>query len=163
MRKEGAIDREGADDIEEISKTYQRPALTVDGIVVIDDRIVLVKRDRPPFKGELALPGGFVEYGEKVEDAVRREVREETGLSTRIVRLLGVYSDPERDPRGHTISIVFVLEAADKSIVPGSDAATVELLDLDRVPKLAFDHSRIIRDYLRSEALQRSKKAKKHN
>jgi len=163
MRRERAVGREEAEDLGEGLKEYKRPALTVDGVVPIDDKIVLVRRGRAPFKGELALPGGFAEYDETVEDAVRREVKEETGLSTRIVRLLGVYSDPGRDPRGHTVSVVFVLKAAGKDVIAGSDAAAIELVDPDRVPKLAFDHSRIVRDYLRSEAVLRSEKGKKHN
>ena len=78
------------------------PWLTADGVVEKDGAILLVKRGRPPFEGKHALPGGFVEAGETVEEAVMRELREETGLRTRVVRLLGVYSDPERDPRGAT-------------------------------------------------------------
>lgn len=163
MREERRIGREKMEDLDEGSKEYQRPALTVDGIVPIDDKIVLVRRGGPPFRGKLALPGGFVEYGEVVEEAVRREVKEETGLSTSVVRLLGVYSDPGRDPRGHTVSVVFVLEAADRDAVAGSDAAAIELVDPVRAPRLAFDHSSIVRDYLRSEALLRSNRGKKHN
>ncbi len=146
-----------------MSEEYRSPKLTVDGVVVTDGKIVLVRRGRPPFQGELALPGGFVEYGESVEDAVRREVREETGLSADIERLLGVYSDPRRDPRGHTVSVVFVMKAACGQATAGSDAAAVELIALESVPRLAFDHSKIVQDFLRSEAPIRAKDAKKLN
>ncbi|MGD1061263.1 MAG: NUDIX hydrolase [Methanomassiliicoccales archaeon] len=146
-----------------MAKRYRIPNLTVDGVIVIDGKIVLVKRRRPPFEGKLALPGGFVEYGETVEEAVRREVKEETGLSTRIIRLLGVYSDPARDPRGHTVSIAFVLKAASRKLRSGSDAASVELVDLAAVPELAFDHSSMVRDYRKSEAVLGAVWGKKHN
>ncbi len=143
-----------------MAEGHRIPKLTVDGIVVIDGRIVLVRRKNPPFKGELALPGGFVEYGEMVEQAVKREVKEETGLATKVDRLLGIYSDPGRDPRGHTVSAVFVLQALDSELQAGSDAAAVELVDLRELPKLAFDHSRIVQDYIRSRAPKRAKDGK---
>jgi 8-oxo-dGTP diphosphatase len=121
--------------------------VTVDGIVLVDGKLVCVRRGREPFKGRLALPGGFVEYGETVEEAVMREVREETGLETRVVRLVGVYSDPARDPRGHTVGVVFVLEPAGGKLRAGDDAAAVVLVDPENPPPLAFDHSRIIADW----------------
>ncbi|MEM2534555.1 MAG: NUDIX hydrolase, partial [Candidatus Nezhaarchaeales archaeon] len=84
----------------------RRPLVTVDGVVVRSvGSIVLVRRRRPPYEGYWALPGGFVEYGETVEEAVKREVEEETGLIVDIKGLIGVYSKPDRDPRGHVISI----------------------------------------------------------
>ena len=111
----------------------------------------------------LALPGGFVEYGETVEEAVRREVKEETGLSTDIERLLGVYSDPKRDPRGHTVNVAFVLKSRESTPSAGSDAADVVLVDVKDLPRMAFDHSAIVQDYLRTERLLKAKKGKKHN
>ncbi|HVO77589.1 MAG TPA: NUDIX hydrolase [Methanomassiliicoccales archaeon] len=142
---------------------HRNPKLTVDGIIVIEGKIVLVRRRNPPFQGELALPGGFVEYGETVEEAVAREVEEETGLAAAVERLLGVYSDPGRDPRGHTVSVVFVMGKQRGSVRAGSDAAGVEMVDLDSLPKLAFDHSRIVEDYVRSEASMRSNHGKRLN
>ena len=85
------------------------PLLTVDGVVVEDGAVLLIRRRNPPFAGQYALPGGFVDVGETVEAAVVREVQEETGLATAIERLLGVYSDPTRDPRGHTVSVTYLV------------------------------------------------------
>ena len=128
---------------------YKTPSLTVDGAVIKNDMILLVKRKHQPFKGKWALPGGFVEYGEKVEDAVVREVFEETGLKTKIVDLVGVYSDPGRDPRGHTVTIVYLLEVVDGELKEGDDASDVKFFDLKRLPTLSFDHDKIIKDILR--------------
>ena len=129
---------------------HKIPALTVDGIVILEGQLVLIRRKNPPFQGAFALPGGFVEYGETVEEAVVREVEEETGLLTRIKNMVGVYSDPDRDPRGHTVSIAFELETISGSLQAGDDASTASLHPLDKLPELAFDHSRIIKYYLRS-------------
>ena len=124
------------------------PALTVDGIVPLDGKIVLIRRGKPPFEGSHALPGGFVEYGETVEDAVVREILEETGLRTRVRRLIGVYSDPQRDPRGHTISVVFELEVVGGEMKGGDDALEAKAFKTDDLPTLAFDHEKILKDYL---------------
>jgi len=88
---------------------YRNPALTVDGLVVLDQRLLLIRRGRYPFEGMLALPGGFVEYGETVEVAVVREMAEETGLACRVGKLVTVASRPDRDPRKHCVTIVFEL------------------------------------------------------
>jgi 8-oxo-dGTP diphosphatase len=124
-----------------------RPSLTVDGIVVIENRLVLIQRKNEPFKGMWALPGGFVEFKERVEDAVVREMEEETGLKTRVHALVGVYSDPDRDPRGHTVSAVFHLEKIGGELRAASDAKNVDLFSLDELPELAFDHSDIVDDF----------------
>lgn len=129
---------------------YKNPKLTVDGIVKRDEKVLLIKRKKEPFKNMWALPGGFVNYGEKVEDAVIREVKEETGLDTRVERLFGVYSDPDRDPRGHTVSIVFVLQIVGGELRGGDDACDAKFFPLDDLPELAFDHSRILSDFRRS-------------
>ena len=128
---------------------YKSPKLTVDGIILEDGMILLIKRENTPFKGKWALPGGFVEYGEKTEDAVVREVFEETGLKTKISRLVGVYSDPKRDPRGHTITIVYTLEICGGNMKSGDDASDVKKFNTDNLPELSFDHDCIIQDVLR--------------
>jgi len=125
---------------------YKSPSLAVDGVVFKDNTVLLVKRKNDPFKGFWALPGGFVEYGEKVEDSVVREVSEETGLETRVNRLVGVYSDPSRDPRGHIVSVVFLLNIVGGVLKSGDDAAEARFFKVDDLPRLSFDHSIIIKD-----------------
>lgn len=129
----------------------QTPLLTVDVIIELVDRpdepIVLIERRHPPHGW--ALPGGFVDIGETVEQAAVREAAEETGLKVKLVRLLGVYSDPSRDPRGHTASVVFVGEARGTPKA-ADDARAVGVYAADAAPALAFDHGAILQDYLRS-------------
>jgi len=124
------------------------PALTTD-CVIFDPaaRVLLIRRGHEPFRGAYALPGGFVEVGETTESACRREVEEETGLEVNDLRLLGVYSNPNRDPRGHTVSIAYVTRLA-ASVVPrsGSDAASAEWVSDWRNLNLAFDHAEILAD-----------------
>jgi 8-oxo-dGTP diphosphatase len=124
------------------------PALAVDLVIELVDRpgrpIVLIERRNPP-PGH-ALPGGFVDIGETVEDAARREALEETGLGVELRSLLGVYSDPERDSRGHTVSVVYVAESHGDPRA-GDDAARVLVTRLDALPRLVFDHARILADY----------------
>ncbi|AKG90804.1 ADP-ribose pyrophosphatase [Geoglobus ahangari] len=120
--------------------------LTVDAIVPYKGGIVLIKRRNDPYRGYYALPGGIVEYGERVEDAVVREVREETGLECRVRKLVGVYSDPERDPRGHFVSVCFLVEVTGGELKADSDAAEVKVFKLGELPELAFDHEKMIRD-----------------
>ncbi|OYT59518.1 ADP-ribose pyrophosphatase [Thermoplasmatales archaeon ex4484_30] len=124
------------------------PRLTVDGVIIKDKKILLIRRKNEPFKGKWALPGGFVDYGERVEDAVIREIKEETGLDTKIARLLGVYSDPERDPRGHTVSIAYLLSPKEGVPEGGDDALEARFFDINELPSLAFDHDKIIKDAL---------------
>lgn len=128
--------------------TYRKPSLTVDGIIKKEEKILLIKRKNPPFKGMFAIPGGFVDYGETVENAVVREIKEETGLKTEIKSLVGVYSDPDRDPRGHTISSVYHLDPIDGELKEGSDAEDARYFKIDSLPHLAFDHDKIINDFL---------------
>jgi len=124
----------------------KKPSIAVDGIITKDEKILLIKRKNEPFKGKWALPGGFVEYGERVEEAVLREIKEETGLDAKIKKLFGVYSDPNRDPRGHTISIVFILEDKGK-VKGGDDAEEAKFFELKKLPPLAFDHKKIVDDF----------------
>jgi 8-oxo-dGTP diphosphatase len=124
--------------------------LTVDGVVAEDGQVLLVRRRNPPFAGQYALPGGFVDCGETVEAAVVREVREETGLQTRIERLLGVYSDPSRDPRGHTVSVTYLLRREGGTLAGADDADDAGFFPLDALPTLAFDHAHILADARRT-------------
>lgn len=130
------------------------PAISTDIIIELRDRpsrpIVLVRRAHPP--AGWAIPGGFVDVGECVEDAARREAREETGLEVELVVLLGCYSDPSRDPRGHTVSLCYVAQA---SGTPrgGDDAAYAATFEIGAWPApLAFDHAAILRDYVKFRA-----------
>jgi 8-oxo-dGTP diphosphatase len=128
-------------------ETPRCPLLTADAVVFVSlSEIVLIRRGRPPFQNMWALPGGFVDYGETVENAILREVREETGISGRITGLLGVYSEPARDPRGHTVSIAFVVTGRREQIRPGADAADTLITGFPPSQPLAFDHSRMIED-----------------
>ncbi len=128
---------------------YKTPKLTTDGAIIKDGKILLIRRKNEPFKGKWALPGGFVEYGEKVEDAVIREVKEETGLLTKIKGIFGIYSDPDRDPRGHTVTIVFLLDIIAGKLNAEDDADSVKFFNLNKLPDLSFDHEIIIEDIKR--------------
>jgi 8-oxo-dGTP diphosphatase len=130
--------------------SFKTPKITVDGIIKKENEILLIKRRNNPYKDCWALPGGYVEYNEKTDDAVIREVFEETGLLTKIVNLIGVYSDPNRDPRGHTISIVYELKIQTGLLIGGDDAYSPSFFNINNLPeKLSFDHKKIIFNYLK--------------
>jgi 8-oxo-dGTP diphosphatase len=134
--------------------TYEKPSVTADCVVFDNrDRLLLIRRRNPPFAGQFALPGGFVDPGETTEAAARRELMEETGLTARDLRLVGVYSKPGRDPRGWTISIAYLVMAGDGAPVAGDDASTVEFRKDWRELALAFDHNQIVRDAARVGSL----------
>ena len=124
------------------------PALTTDCVIRDNEgRVLLIRRKNEPFKGAYALPGGFVDIGETVEAACRREVLEEAGVVVGELHLVGVYSDPRRDPRGHTVSIAFMtLLPRAPSPKAGSDADAAEWVKGWRNVDLAFDHAEIIAD-----------------
>ncbi len=126
------------------------PRLTVDTVAYHEGRVLLVRRGNPPFKDQWALPGGFVDLGETVEQAAQRETREETGLDVELRLLLGVYSDPQRDPRGHTASVVYLAvpttDSDPETVVGGDDAAQARWFPLHDPPALAFDHDQILND-----------------
>jgi 8-oxo-dGTP diphosphatase len=123
--------------------------LTVDAVIVYNNGVVLIKRKNEPFKDHYALPGGFVEYGETVEEALTREVKEETGLDVRPVKLVGVYSRPDRDPRGHTVTVAFLC-IGEGELKAGDDAKDVFIFPVEEALKLplAFDHKEILKDAL---------------
>lgn len=122
------------------------PYVTVDGIVEYEDGIVLIERSNPPLG--FALPGGFVDYGESVETAVVREIKEETNLEFYDIELLKVSSEPNRDPRFHTVSIVYFGKGKGE-LCAGDDAANAHVFKLDDLPeKMAFDHRELIETYI---------------
>ncbi|NVN98411.1 MAG: NUDIX hydrolase [Geobacteraceae bacterium] len=127
-------------------KAYRNPVPTVDIIIEINNGIVLIERKNDPIGW--ALPGGFVDYGEKLEDAAVREAFEETSINVTDLKLLGCYSDPDRDKRQHTISTVYIAKGSGMPMA-GDDAAKAVLFPLDNLPQmLCFDHDQIIHDYL---------------
>lgn len=135
---------------------YQNPIPTVDIIIEIGSDIVLIERKNPPYGW--AIPGGYIDYGESVEHAAVREAKEETSLDIELVSLLGVYSEPDRDPRHHTISTVFIAKAKGKPVA-SDDAKQIGLYQKETLPKnLAFDHAKILSDYfLRKWNVKREK------
>ena len=127
---------------------YKNPTPTVDIIIILGNGVVLIKRKNPPLAW--ALPGGFVDYGESLEQAAVREALEETGLAIKLYRQFHTYSDPDRDPRQHTVSTVF-LATATGSPVAGDDADEVAIFSEEALPPLAFDHARILADYFAAQ------------
>ena len=123
---------------------YDNPIPTVDLVIKYKDKIVIIEREDT---SEHALPGGHIDRGESAEAAAVREAKEETGLTVSLKGLIGVFSDPDRDPRGHRISVAYCAEGAGK-LKPGSDAKSVLLFSLEDVPPLAFDHDEILKNYL---------------
>ncbi|OQX61335.1 MAG: NUDIX hydrolase [Desulfococcus sp. 4484_241] len=126
---------------------HRNPALTVDIIIEVGQKVVLIERRNPPYGW--ALPGGFVDYGESLEAAAIREAREETSLDVKLLEQFHAYSDPSRDPRFHTVSVVF-LASADGSPKAADDAINTGLFTEKDLPSgLAFDHGRILEHYFR--------------
>ena len=132
------------------TKLCYGPYVTVDALIELPEGIVVIRRSNPPFGW--ALPGGFVDYGESLEDAVKREAKEETNLDLTEIRQFHSYSDPRRDPRFHTVGTVFIAKANGKPRA-GDDAAGLKVVSLKELEKLdfAFDHKKIIQDYLGSK------------
>jgi len=126
-------------------KRYRNPFPTVDIIIEVQGGIVLIERKNPPHGW--ALPGGFVDYGERLEAAAVREAREETSIEVSNLRLLGCYSDPGRDERMHTISAVYIADGCGQPLA-ADDAANAGVFRLDDLPEtLCFDHAAILADY----------------
>jgi ADP-ribose pyrophosphatase YjhB (NUDIX family) len=128
-----------------MKSTPKKPVVTVDAIIETAGGIVLIKRKNPP--AGWAIPGGFVDYGETLEEAVCREMEEETGLNVNLSRQFHTYSDPLRDPRHHTISTIFIATASGKPNA-GDDAKEARVFTKDNLPEdIAFDHRQILEDY----------------
>jgi ADP-ribose pyrophosphatase YjhB (NUDIX family) len=128
-----------------MNSTPRYPLITVDIIIEINSGIILIKRKNPPHGW--AIPGGFVDYGESLEDCARREAKEETGLDIRLRRQFHTYSDPGRDPRHHTVSTIFIATATGLPKA-GDDAEDAVILTKESLPEdIAFDHSKILEDY----------------
>jgi 8-oxo-dGTP diphosphatase len=131
-------------------KNYRNPVPTVDIILQQESNILLIKRKNDPFKDHLSLPGGFVNEGELVEEAARRELWEETSLTVEPIEILGVYSDPNRDPRGHVLTVVWVAIVVNGVARANDDSTEVQWVPLDDLDsaRLAFDHKQILLDYI---------------
>lgn len=137
-------------------KLQSGPFTTVDAIIEIDGGIVIIERSNPPFG--YALPGGFVDYAESLEDAVKREMKEETGLEITDLKQFHTYSEPHRDPRFHTIGTVFIAKAKGKPKA-GDDAKGLKVIKLEEIKNLtfAFDHKQILEDYIKSRRAVKNK------
>ena len=131
------------------SYDYPRPALTVDAVIITPEarpRVLLIQRKHDPFAGTWALPGGFVEQNEKLADAAKRELLEETGVVVEDLEPLYTVGDPNRDPRGWVVSVVFLARVNARKLKPhaADDAKAVKWFRLDELPELAFDHAMIL-------------------
>ncbi len=132
-------------------KVYKNPVPTVDAIIQKSSSLLFVKRKNYPFKNQFALPGGFVNEGETIEDAIVREVYEETSLEVHPIDILGVYSDPTRDPRGHIMTVVFIVLVIRGIPTARDDAHEISWIPINKIDEIeiAFDHKLLIHDYLK--------------
>ena len=135
---------------------HRNPVPAVDFLISKDDnsKVLLVRRKNDPFKGMLSIPGGFINEGETAEDAMTREAKEETSLVVEPIAILGVYSNPQRDPRMHTISVTFITRIVQGKEDARDDAATLQWINVEdeldsliQSKQIAFDHSKILSDY----------------
>lgn len=127
------------------------PFVTTDGIILKRDKVLLVKRNPPPFSGYWTLPGGHVDYGETVETAIKREMREELGVEVKIKKIIGVYSDPKRDPRYHAISVIYLLGKGKGKIKLDWESSEYKYFPLNKPPKrIGFDHKKVLKNLKRN-------------
>jgi len=138
-------------------RDHPRPYLTVDVVAFGDGQdgrsLLLVQRAHEPFQGQWALPGGFVEEGERTREAAARELLEETGLRLDALSLLGVYDAPGRDPRGWTVSVIYLATVAGQPPIQGADdARDARWWPVAQLPELAFDHAEVVADGLAAVA-----------
>lgn len=129
---------------------YKKPSLTVDIFIFNKEtnEFILIKRKNDPFKNHWALPGGFVDYGETTENAAIREAKEETTMDVSLINLIGVYSNPDRDPRGHTITLVYLAQGDFNQRKADDDAKEIGIFNFENLNNidLAFDHEKILSD-----------------
>ncbi|MGI9009996.1 MAG: NUDIX domain-containing protein [Nitrososphaeraceae archaeon] len=132
-------------------KIYKNPIPTVDAIIQNSSSILLVKRVKDPYKNLFGLPGGFVNEGETIEEAIVREVYEETSFEVHPIEILGVYSDPTKDPRGHMLTVVFIVLVVRGNPTTGDDINEISWMPINKINDIdiAFDHKLIINDYLK--------------
>jgi 8-oxo-dGTP diphosphatase len=136
------------------------PILCVDGIVISDNKILMIKRKKDPFAGTYTLPGGNVDFGETTRDAIVREIKEETGIETKVIATLGMYDDPKRDPRGHYVSMVYICAmAGGKEQIKPDEVEEIKWVPIDDLGKytIGFDHLKMIKSYLAIIMLGKSK------
>jgi len=139
---------------------YPRPAVTADSVVICSREgilfILLVRRSNETFKGYWALPGGFMDMDEQLEETARRELQEETGIKPGRMTFAGIFDKPDRDPRGRTVTAVYLmrLSSCDQNIRAGSDAGKVQWFPLDSLPELAFDHRKILTTVLGGKGMR---------
>ncbi len=129
---------------------FKYPALTADAIIIFKkNNLILIRRKNPPFKGKLALPGGFLDKGETPEQACIREAKEETNIDIKIIKKIGIFSGKHRDPRGEVVTVAFLCEPKKKDQEPKAqdDAAGLEIVSFSEIPSLefAFDHKEILK------------------
>ena len=131
-------------------KRRKSPILAVDGVIIEKGKVLMVKQAHFPFIGYWVLPGGHVEYRETVEQAIKREMKEELGVSVKIKGILGVYSDPKRDPRYHSVSVAYLLKKGKGKISISKEASDYKYFPLKSLPKkIGFDHRKIIKDLIK--------------
>ena len=133
---------------------HKNPIPTVDTIIDNNSQVLFIKRIKEPFEGKMVFPGGFIKIGETAEDAAIREVMEETSVEVDLDHILGVYSDPNRDPRGHIMSTVFIgkisTNSQNKEPIAGDGASSIKWVDIEDMDQedFGFDHKNILKDYL---------------
>ena len=148
---------------------HKNPIPTVDTIIDSNSQVLFIKRSKEPFKGKMVLPGGFIKIGETAEEAAIREVKEETSLDIELDGILGVYSDPARDPRGHIMSTVFIGKISPNSITKepkaGDGATLTKWVNVKETEQedLGFDHKQILRDYIEWKKSKQTFWSSRHN
>jgi len=143
---------DGEERIKNLTKTYKNPTPTVDIIIEYENGIILIERKHEPLGW--AIPGGHVDYGESLEEAAVREAKEETSLEVRLLEQFHTYSDPNRDPRSHKISTVYIAKAKGKPKA-SSDAKNIKVFTKDNLPELVCDHKKILEDYFKHKGAKK--------